>query len=299
MSTLGELIDQLAHALSGYDAQKDAVAALAADVDSSATTLTLDGADANLSTGLLEVGMELMRVKSYDQTSAVATLFPFGRGYRSTVAAAHTTGDEVRLNPQWPHSTIALKINEVIHELYPRVYAVTTEVVQVPSDLGPLSLNATPAGILGVFVKNETLSTDDIWVREDRWTYDPDRSNNGRNLSLGRQYPPDTEVRVTYAKRPAVFSLTGSLTQEFATETGLELRHEPLILLGVAARMAPFIDVARLPFLSAEARADAQANTAGSAASSARLLYSMFQARLEQEAFVLASEHKIRLHKVV
>ena len=295
MSDLGELIDNIRHALTANDTTRDAIAALAASMDSSTTTMSLELAGVGpAGGGLAEVDMELMAVKSIDSSTGTATLWSFGRGYRSSVPAAHSAGVEVRLNPTWPSFTIARAINDALKELYPSIYRVVIEETEIPSNYGPLFLNGNPAGIINVFVEDAT--NPGRWLPEHRWDYNRNRSDDGYNLVIGGAYEAGRLVRVVYADAPGEFSLTGSLTQEFTTETGLEPRHESLLLLAVAYRMAPFIDLARLPFLSAEAQATER--NQGGGQSVGRLLYSMFQTRLREEAAILAKENPIRLHKV-
>lgn len=296
-STLGELIQKIGHALNGFDLSKDAVAELTAAVDADDLALTLDAEANSVGRGVYEVEMELMRVKSWDATSNTATLYSFGRGYRGSVPAAHAAGAEVRINPSWPNITIARAINEAIEELYPQVYAVVTETTTIDSTVSPgLLLEGEPTAVLSVFVQDTSFEEEDAWIQEPRWDFNKERSENGRDLVIGGLWPDETVVKVVYATRPGLFSLNGALSQDFVQKTGLQDRHEGLLLLAVAYKLAPFIDVSRLSHLAAEARSDADAKSSLTGASTARLLYSMFKSRLDQEAQILAQEHPIRLH---
>lgn len=296
MSTLGELIDRIRHYLSGFDSAKDGIAALSSSINTTDLTLALDGAEQSGGRGVAEIDLELLAIRSVDASTGSAVAWPFGRGYRSTTAASHASGAEVRFNPSWPASTIARAINEVIYEVYPLVYSVVIEESEFPSDFGAIELTGDPVGVISVFVADDTIT--DGWIRDDRWDFNKNRSDSGKTLHVGGRYEPGRVVRVVYAQRPATFDLSGSLSQSFTTVTGLEARHEDLLLLGVAYRLAPFVDLARLPQMAAEARADVEQRGSLSGASHARLLYSMYQTRLEQESLVLAKENPIRLHKV-
>lgn len=294
-STLGELIQKIGHALNGFDSTKDAIAELTAAVDTDDLALSLDAEANSVGRGVYEVEMELMRVKSWDATSNTATLYSFGRGYRGTIPAAHAAGVEVRINPAWPNITIARAINEAIEEMYPQIYAVVTETTTIDSTASPgLLLEGEPTAILSVYVQDDTF--DDAWTLETRWDFNKERSEDGYDLVMGGLWPDGTVVKVIYATRPGLFSLSGALTQDFVQKTGLQDRHEGLLLLAVAYKLAPFIDVSRLSHLAAEARSDADAKSSLTGASTARLLYSMFKSRLDQEAQILAQEHPIRLH---
>jgi len=296
VGNLGQIVEFVKHSLAGFDASKDSVAALASPITSTSLTVPIDDTDVQrgASRGIAEIDMEIVRVSGVDRDAGALVLYPFGRGYRGTTAAAHSAGVEVRLNPEWPASTVAREVNGVLTEIYPRLYAVSTHETVVPSDLGAIDVPEEAVGIIAVYIEDRL--RDDQWVRLDTWRFQRDSSDIGRPLRIGGHQTIGDAVRVVYAHRPGLFNLEGGLSQDFETVTGLNPGVEDLIRLGVATRMAPFIDVARLPFVVTEAKADAGARPATGGASAARLLYSMFQARLEQEVAALHRDHPIRLH---
>lgn len=296
MTTLGQIVEFVRDSLSGFGATHDAVVALTAGVSASDLSLPVDDTStaAGVGRGIAEIDMEKIRVARVDGDLGALIVTPTGRGYRGTVAAAHAAGAEVRINPSFAASTVAQEVNGVLTEIYPRLYVVKTHETEIPADLGPLDVPADATGIVAVY-REDDLNADQ-WTREDRWSFQPDSSDLGRPLRVGGQYRIGDKIRVVYAARPRLFNLQGSLSQDFEATTGLPEPIADLIRLGVATRVAPFIDVARLPFLSAEARADADSRPAGGGASATRLLYSMFQDRLEREVAALHREHPVRLH---
>jgi hypothetical protein len=299
MTTLGQLIAHTRHALSGFGNAQDAVSALSAPLDATSTTVSVDDARAVggspiAARGTAEVDFEVLRVKSIDPVDGTITLFPFGRGYNGTTAVAHATGTEIRFNPAWPASTVAQHINGVLTEIYPSVYAVKAHETVFPSDRGAIDLPGDAVSVLAVYVEDEQRA--DQWVREDRWDFKKDSSTIGKGLRVGGHRRPGLALRVMYKARPVRFDLSGALTQDFAAVTGLTERCADLIQIGVAARMAPFIDVSKLPHLGVAPR-DSEGSAPGVGATQARLLYSLFQQRIDQEAAVLAQEHPIRLHR--
>lgn len=88
------------------------------------------------------------------------------------------------------------------------------------------------------------------------------------------------------------------LDADFRVTTGLDDRAVDLLALGVAYRLAPFADVARLSATSAEPRNDPQSKPPQSGAQASRLLLAEFTQRLQQEQAVLHREHPIRVHRV-
>lgn len=290
MSTLRTLIENTRHALSGYDATRDSVGALTLPLDSSSLTFATDGTD--LSVGLAEIDLELVRVKAVDAGTGSLTLYGFGRGYRGTVAAAHAAGAEVTFNPTWPRVTVARVINEVIQSLYPRIYVVAEATVQA-DQFGRLVVPVDAIGVLSLFSQSPI---DDQWTRPNRWEFDPHAGAGDHRTLRVSDYSQGT-YRLVYAKRPKTFDLSNGVDQDFESVTGLDDSLEGLLALGVAARLAPFIDVARLPGLAAEARLEG--NSHSDAAATTRLLSALFQQAVAEEAAVLNRDHPIKAHRTV
>jgi len=297
MPTFGTLIEQIRHSLSGYDMEKDAVAALLTAMADDDLVVSIDDLS-GVGKGIAEVDLEVLRVKQVDPQNSNLLLYPFGRGYRGTTATTHAVGSEVRMNPAWLASTIAREINGVLDEIYPSVYAVKTQEFRFDARYGAVPLDDSAVGVISFWFEDWHLHPNQ-WVRDDRWDYNPDASDVGYGLRVARGYTAVDRGRVVYATRPGKFDLAGSLDQDFAAVTGLDNRAADLMTLGVAYRMAPYIDVGRLPFLSASARENQQLNPyRQNGGEVAKLLYSLFTKRLDQEAMVLAKEHPIRVHAV-
>jgi hypothetical protein len=177
--------------------------------------------------------------------------------------------------------------------IFPRIYAVA-EVTAAVDNYGRIVVPAEASGVLSVFSQNPV---DSQWSRPSRWQWDPHASDgDGRTLQVSG-WLSGSSYRVVYAVKPGRFDLAGSLSQDFATVTGLDPRIETVIQLGVAARMAPFLDVSRLPALAAEARLDRDNHQ--DAATISRLLDSLFQRAVNAEAALLNQEHPIKAHRTV
>lgn len=288
--TLAKIIGDVRHRLAGAGAYTDTVSELAQPVSPTDLTLSLDSAAFTARAGIYEIGLEKVRVKSTDTATATLTLFAFGRGYDGTTPAAHAAGAEVVHNPLFAASTVAAEVNGVLHELYPSLYAVRQ--FEAAYTLTGFTIPAGATGVIAVYRQGAGASG---WNRLDQWRFDPD---SGNGLWVKHVEAGET-VRVVYAARPGVFDLTdpGAVDGDFATVTGLEDRHADLLALGVAYRLAPFTDMARLGATGAEARADGQSKPPGGGAAAGRLLLAEFTQRVQQEAAVLAKEHPIRTHR--
>lgn len=281
--------------MSGYDQAQDAVGGLSSALTADGLVLNVDDIS-GASRGIAEVDLEVMRVRQVDPQNNSLLLYPFGRGYRGSVATTHAPGTEVRFNPTWLAATVAREINGVLDEIYPTVYGVQSEEFSFQSaGTGTaLPIDDYAVGVISVWVNDG--STKDEWIRDDHWDYNPDSSTVGKGLRMSTAYRAGRLGRVVYAVKPQKFDLGGALDQDFQAVTGLPERCADLLTLGVAYRMAPYIDVGRLSFLSASAREDGTNRRSGDASTVARLLASIFKARLDAEALVLAREHPIRVH---
>lgn len=291
MATLRNLVEYARHSLTGYDSSKDSVATLVSAVSASATVLAADSVG---DTGIAEIGTELVRIKAADSGSGALVIFPFGRGYRGTVATAHAAGEEITYNPAWPVGTLAREINSLLDVIYPRIYVAAETTVDV-DQWGFVVVPTIATKVLAVKVQDG----DGQWQELNRWQWDPhiDAGDN-RTLRLSASLRINTTVRVVYMQPPGKFDLSLGLDQEFTTVTGLPARVESIINLGLAARLAPFIDVSRLPTLAAEARLEGQ-NRPGDNGTIARLLDNMFNRAVEQEAARLNQDHPIKSHRTV
>ena len=290
MPTLAKIIGDVRHRLAGVGAYSDNVSELAVAVDADDLTLKLDSSAFTAESGIYEIGLEKVRVKSTDTATASLTLYTFGRGYDGTAPVAHPAGSEVVHNPLFAASTVASEVNGVLHEVYPSLYGVRQ--FEAPYTLAGFTIPVDGVGVIAVYRQAAGAVG---CHRLDQWRFDP---NSGNGLWVKHVAAGET-VRVVYAARPGVFDLTdpGVLSEDFSDVTGLDDRVADLMALGVAYRLSPFFDMARLGATGAEPRADGQSKPPGAGAAASRLLLAEFTQRLQQESAVLAKENPIRTHR--
>lgn len=287
MTNLTQIVTNVRHRLSGAGAYTPQVFELAEDITEATTSFQVDPAGNRPSSGIYEIGLERIRVKSVSANTLQT--FTFGRGYEGSVAAVHNTGSEVVKSPLIPAGTIAQEINGVLSEFYPRLYGIVNYDVEY-DDQFRLPDEAT--GVVAVFLADVPI---DGWRRTDRYRWEPD-ANKGL-LIYGAE--KGTPVRVTYGTRPGLFDLTADDVQsaEFTETTGLDERLIDLLTLGVAYRLAPMADMGRLNSVGADPRADGDAKPPGQGMRLQQLFYRQFQQRLAEEQQVLHKEHPIRVSK--
>lgn len=288
-TTLGGLVSRVRTRLLGAGAL-DSVAELQSDVDAVATALPVGDTD-EFGPGLYEVGFEKVRVRSADAGSLLT--FSFGRGYDGTQASDHAAGTMVTFAPALPASTILAEVNSVVSDLYPRLYGV---VEMTGEYVSPFVLPAAARGVIAVLVEDSSVDQVDGlpggWLRVDRWRWEPDA---GGRLHAGVRQ--GANVKVVYSVEPQQFdAVFPTEDSSFAEVTLLPDRMSELVVLGVAAKLAPFYDFARLSGTGVEHRVDPQSNPAGQGSTLARTLLGLFESRMEQEQTALHREHPVRPH---
>jgi hypothetical protein len=280
--------------LQGFTTVQDQATYLTQSLTSSATTLTVADTTA-VSRGLIEIEDELLWVDSVDSVSLNLLVPPYGRGYRSTTAAAHASGVRVVTSPMFPRSLVKAAINEAVSAVFPDVFAVGSTTFTFN---GSVSTYALPAGAQDVLqVSTQTIGPSLEWTPVRRWRVDGSAATSafatGATVSVYDAIMPGRSVKVVYTKQPTAM-VNG--TDDFAATTGLSDSCAELVRMGAAYRMIPFFDAPHLAGYSAEADFSANMRPVGSGASLGRYLLQMYQLRLAQEANRLRNAYPIRSH---
>lgn len=294
MSTFNQLTESTLLYLYGYTTLQDQATYLTADINSSTTTIPIADAT-SISRGTLEIDNELIWVDSVDTTALTATAPPYGRGYRGSVAATHTSGTRVVSSPLFPRRLVQQAINETIHSVYPDLFGVAeTTFTYNPA----ISTYALPAGATQVLaVSWQSIGPSREWLPIRRYRLDQNAATgvfaSGTSISIYDPVVPGRTIKVLYAKVPSTLN---DGTDDFATVTGLSASAEDLIRLGAAFRMVPFFDSPHLAGNSAEADFTAQGRPVGGASQLGRYLLQMYQIRLSEETRRLQDRFPVRTY---
>lgn len=292
MPTLEEIISITRHRLLGVGSYHDRACELREELDEGSPQVVVDEIPGGKAGGIIEIGLEKIRIKRADSATNTMTAYAFGRGYDGSLQTSHAAGSEVLFSPLVPAMTIAREVNAVLSSMYPMLYAVRTlDAVYTRTPEAPFTLPAEAIDVVAVF--REEIGGNG-WARVDEWRFEPD-SGQGFIAAI----PSGRNVRVVYATRIGLFDLTDPnvADADFVSTTGLEERLASLLGMGVAARLAPYYDVGKLGSTGAEARVDGGGKAAGVGINIADRFYKEFQAALDQEAGVLHKQHPIRLHR--
>jgi len=293
VTLFSDLIDETALALTGYTSLQDQATFLTADLSATATTFTV--ADGTVLTrGIVEIDEELIWVDSFDRTTNTATIPPYGRGFRDTTPVPHTAGTRVTITPSFPRAMIRKDINEAIDAIYPDLFGVyyTT----FPFIAARTTYQLPQEAIDALAVSWQTIGPSLEWLpvrhyRIDR-TANPLAWNSGKTISISDGIIPGRTVQVVYTKKPSQLQ---NDNDDF-TLTGLPDSCREVIILGAAYRSAAYIDMGRIPAITAEADAQQQSNPVGSATNMSRYFYQMYQQRLQVEVRRQQEQYPPRTH---
>lgn len=300
MTTYSDLIEEIASNLQGFSVNMDQQSALTTAMDT--TTLTLNVEDATqFGRGFIEVGTEMMEVKSIDASANQVQLYSYGRGARGSIVASHAIGTRVVMSPTWPRFIVGREVNNVITSLYPTLFAVKE---LTPFVMDPLitqfNMPVDAEHVLDVRFYDETAKN---WQRATRWEADhtmPLTSVNsatafagGKALNLWDNILPGRTVRVIYAAKPTKLA---ALTDDY-TVTGLEPGTKDIIVLGVMGKMMQFAEVARIQVHSVSSNTAQPNNPVGTATTLSRDFRQQFQQRLLEEQRVQSIKYPPRAHR--
>ena len=295
-TTYGSLVDEVLLNLSGYTMRQERTTHLTQNITSSDLTLNL-GTTTNIGKGVVEVDEELIWLDSYDRISSSATAAPYGRGFNSTVAAAHTAGTRVTVAPTFPRSSVKRAINEAIQSVYPTLYALDTHSFTYNAVQNTYELPADVQTIL--YVSWSTIGPTKEWRPVKGWRQDPMANHgafaSGNSITIYDNLPAGRTIQIHYTKVPTSFN-GSSDSAVFEDTTGLQSSAKDVVIYGAAYRLASFVDAGRLNYSSAEAdNADTKIQF-GSGSSNSRFLLALYNQRLNEEKTKLRDLFPTRVH---
>ena len=294
MTTFAQMIDDTLMQLTGYSTFQDQATHLTSSITS--TSLSIPVADATaVSRGLVEIGSELIQIDSVNNTTAVLTVPPYGRGYRSTTAAAYASGTRVVSSPMFPRSMVKKAINDAIKAVYPEVFAIGTTTFSFQPSITAYNL---PAGALDVLqIRWQSTGPSKEWLPVRRYDVDKHAAvsefANGVAVNVYDGITPGRSIKITFTKEAEPLNTESDV---FATVTGLPASCEDLIRFGAAYRLVPFFDSARLSGQSAESDFGGANRQPSGASQLSRFLLQMYQVRLAEETKSLQTLFPTRSH---
>jgi hypothetical protein len=278
MPSFSDLVDETLIALSGYTQRQDQSTYLTVAMTDTQLTMTVSDA-AVLSKGLVEVGDELMWVESFDRSTNVATIAPYGRGFRSTQKAPHSIGDRVTISPSFPKDVIRKQLNNAVTGVFPDLFGVFYTTFSFISSQNTYELPSEADEILQVMW--QTTGPTQEWLPVRQYSINKNAYvgtfNTGKTISVYDGIVPGRTVHVVYSRQPQEMYLS---SDDFEDVTYLPAYAKEPVVLGAAYRVAGYLDVSRLPGQSAEVDQVDQASPIGSGGTVTRALFQLYQQRL-------------------
>lgn len=297
MATFGQMTDEVSRKLAGFTLRQDRQThVVTTAVTTNATSITVASAQ-NISAGVIQIDDELIYIDSFDRTTGVLSVPPYGRGYNGTSAATHAIGARVIISPSFPSLDIKGAINETVLAVFPDLYATSSHTFSYSTAKSTYALPNEVETVLGVSF--QTTGPSKEWLPVRGWRVDPMANTsafNSRNsISLYSGIEPGRTVQIFYTSAPTVMD---SNDDDFEIVTGLPASSKDVIVIGASARLASFIDPGRLSFGSAES--DQQSQVAGRAygagTNASKYLLALYDKRLAEESRKLADRNPTRIH---
>jgi len=297
MATFGQMTDEVSRKLAGFTLRQDRQThVVTTALTSTATSITVASAQ-NISAGVIQIDDELIYIDSFDRTTGVLSVPPYGRGYNGTSPATHAIGAKVIISPTFPSLDIKGAINETIQAVYPDLYATSSHTFTYSPVKTTYALPNEVETVLGLAY--QAIGPSKEWVPIRGWRQDTmaniDAFNSRNSISLYSGVQAGRTVQVFYTAAPTVMDTNAD---DFETVTGLPASSKDVIVLGAAARLSAFVDPGRLTFGSAES--DQQSQVAGRAygagTNASKYLLALYDKRLAEESRKLAKRNPTRIH---
>lgn len=279
MSTFDNLVDDVLQTLYGYGLAQPRATFLTADVDASATALSVRDASA-FEQGVAELGNETIFIESVDSGSNILTVSPDGRGYGGSTAAAHLADARVTMAPTWSRQRVATAINETISGCYPALFATATTSFSYNPSITTYEIPAAAERILRVTA--DTIGPTQEALEIKRYYFNSVASSDfesGNSITLEKGAFPGRNVNVTYLTAPVEITFGDDFT-----ECGLRESAKLAVKYGACSNLIAFMDTSRLPVDTAQAdELDPSHNAVGSATRISAQLYQRYLVELDNE----------------
>jgi hypothetical protein len=218
MTTLTDMINEVAMNLSGYTLVQDRATHITENVAATASTIaapiTLKFASTDsIGKGIIEIDEELIWIDNYDRVGNTATVSPYGRGYLGTTLAAHTAGTKTTISPTFPYFVIKRTINDTINSIGSSIFAASTTTITSNAAVSAFRLPTTGAtlNIRDVLsIAYQTIGASKEWLPIRSWRLDNNANTtaftSGQTISVYDNIPSGRTIQIVYATEPSPFT---------------------------------------------------------------------------------------------
>ena len=279
MSSFATMVEDTLSEASSYIRNQESITVLTQAADADDLTFIIDDAT-QVSKGLVEIGDELVYIKSVNKNAGEATVLPGGRGWKGSTAASHGVNSIIRNNPMFPRMQIKRAINDTINAIDLR----TLQSTEFEFD-GTRYAYALPTDFDNVTgVSWNAPDTTEVWpiirrYRIDRNWREESAPSVVRSAIVLNEYPqPGRTVRVQYTGFATAMSDGGTFA-----DTGLPSSCEDVIRLGAIWRLLSTVDPGKVVASTPSADLVDAPIKPSDATAVARYAYQLFSVRLAEE----------------
>lgn len=279
MSSFATMVEDTLSEASSYIRNQESITVLTQAADADDVELIVDDAT-QISKGLVEIGDELVYVKSVNKNAGTATVLPGGRGWKGSTAVSHAVNTIIRNNPTFPRAQIKRAINDTINAVDLR--AIKSTEFEFDGTRYAYVLPTDFDNITGV--SWNAPDTTEVWpiirrYRVDRNYRTEDAPTVDRSAIVLNEYPqPGRIVRVQYTGFPTSLTSGGNFS-----DTGLPASCEDVIRLGAIWRLLSTVDSGKVVANSPSADLVDTPIRPGDSTTVARYVYQLFTVRLAEE----------------
>lgn len=267
--------------LRGYTRVSEQATHLTASMTKTDTTMTVANAK-QLSSGVAEIGDELVWIDSVNQSNNTVTIAPYGRGYSNSSVATHAQNERVTFSPMFPRNDVKRAINDTILGLRGFLTGNSYHTFDFKAAKTGYELPQNVDKIIRV--EWSDFGSTRAWIPVRRYRLNKqanfDEYPSGKALEIYDYVGPGRTVQVWYSVTPDVM-VDGS--DDFVDTTGLEDSSRDVVVLGAVARLLSTVDPSRLQRTSVEANVLDEKVPTGSGANAARYVYALFNQRRDEE----------------
>lgn len=294
MSTFESIIQEVLLNVDGFSRDVNVYGTVATGgITSSASTIPTSGGvfpdGAGFSTGIIEVGDELVYAQSFNRSTGVFS--GCLRGWRGTTATSHVAGVLITDNPRFPRSAIKKAINDTIRSVYPRLYAVGSTSFTADGSTVRYALPSTVLNILSVSWEDYS---NDAWIPSIYWKFIPNGLSSGKYIEIADAAPGRT-VRVVYSKQPTELV---NVSDDYSTVTGLEEWTRDIIVYGALWRLVSTIDIGYAGYNNAEQSVVSDKRTSINGIDLTKNFMQLYEARLSEAEERLQELYPAVKHRV-
>lgn len=283
MTTTAQLIDETLALLTSWGQDQSQSTTLTSSMTTSSPSFTYDSAGGiatGMSAGQCEIDRELVWVESVDGTTA--TIPQWGRGFKSTTPAVHSSGARIISQPAFPRQKTLDAINQVFERIFPRIYAVKS--FETTTTFPVLTYDLPDDAQWVLKAKWQQPDGRQYWQDVTRWRVSSGGGtqfgDTGITVDVADSMMPGRPIQFLYAAKPTTLV---NDTDDFVIVSGLNAGLVDVVELGAAAQMVTALELGRLQTSSVEQSNRSNLVAPSAALTASRYLDTRFTERLEEE----------------